>query len=117
MERCYTENNLENLLNYSNSIISRYDLSLKLGAISLLLDFQNIEKFIEEKNIDKDLLFKGRNLSMEECILKDIRDSGIKEENIYSLPLCTHCTEEIKLHSYRKSKGLYGRMFSFVILN
>ena len=54
---------------------------------------------------------------MEECILKDIRDSGIKEENIYSLPLCTHCTEEIKLHSYRKSKGLYGRMFSFVILN
>lgn len=75
------------------------------------------EKFIEEKNINKDLLFKGRNLSMEECILKDIRDSGIKEENIYALPLCTHCTEEIKLHSYRKSKGLYGRMFSFVILN
>ena len=54
---------------------------------------------------------------MEECILKDIRDLGIKEENIYALPLCTHCTEEIKLHSYRKSKGLYGRMFSFVILN
>ena len=49
MEGCNTEKNLENLLNYSNSIISRYDLSLKLGAISLLLDFQNIEKFIEEK--------------------------------------------------------------------
>lgn len=75
------------------------------------------EKFIEEKDIDKDLLFKGRNLSMEECILKNLRDSGVKEENIYSLPLCTHCSEEIKLYSYRKSKGLYGRMFSFVILN
>lgn len=75
------------------------------------------EDFIKEKDIDKDLLFKGRNLSMEECILKNLRDSGIKEENIYSLSLCTHCTEEIKLYSYRKSKGLYGRMFSFVILN
>ena len=49
MEGCYTEKILDNLLNSCNSIISRYDLSLKLGAISLLLDFQNIEKCIEEK--------------------------------------------------------------------
>lgn len=49
MEENYTERCLENLLNSSKSIISRFDLSLKLGAISLLLDFQNIEKHIEEK--------------------------------------------------------------------
>ncbi|MFR5170729.1 MAG: laccase, partial [Clostridium paraputrificum] len=30
--------------------------------------------------------------------------------------LCTYCNEDIKLHSYRKSNGDYGRLFSFVIL-
>lgn len=74
------------------------------------------EKFLKEKVIDEKLLFNGRNLSMEECILKDLRDSGVKEENINSLQLCTHCTNEIKLHSYRSSNGSYGRLFSFVII-
>ena len=35
---------------------------------------------------------------------------------IYTLNLCTYCNEDIKLHSYRKSNGDYGRLFSFVIL-
>lgn len=52
MEENYTKRVLENLLNSSNSIITRYDLSLKLGAISLLLDFQNVEKHIEKKIAD-----------------------------------------------------------------
>lgn len=76
------------------------------------------EKFITEKShISKEKLFKGRNLNMEECILEDLRNSGVKEENIYSIPLCTYCSSEIKLHSYRKSNGLYGRLFAFVVLN
>lgn len=73
------------------------------------------EKFINEKNINKDILFNNRNLSLEECILKDIRDESISEENIYSIDLCTYCSEKVKLHSYRKSNGDYGRLFSFVI--
>ncbi|MBQ6820122.1 MAG: peptidoglycan editing factor PgeF [Clostridium sp.] len=72
--------------------------------------------FIEKTKINKDILFKGRNLSMEECILKDIREFGISENNIYSLKLCTHCTKDIKLFSYRKSSGTYGRLFSFVFI-
>ena len=54
MDKNYTNRVLDNLLNSSSSIITRYDLSLKLGAISLLLDFQNVEKHIEDKiaNID-----------------------------------------------------------------
>lgn len=72
--------------------------------------------FIMEKNINKDKLFLGRNLNMEECILKDLRDCGVIEENINSVQLCTHCCEDVKLHSYRASKGAYGRLFSFVIL-
>lgn len=74
------------------------------------------EKFLEEKDILEEDLFKGRHLNMEECIIKDLRKAGLMEKNINSISLCTHCSEDIKLHSYRKSKGLYGRLFSFIIL-
>lgn len=72
------------------------------------------EKFLEKTKINEDILFRGRNLSLEECILKDIRSFNIKEDNIYTINLCTHCEENIKLFSYRKSIGTYGRLFSFV---
>ncbi|MCF0148381.1 MAG: peptidoglycan editing factor PgeF [Clostridium sp.] len=74
------------------------------------------ESFIEKTKIEESKLFKDRNLNMEECILKDIREFGIKESNIYSLNLCTHCEEELKLYSYRKSVGTYGRLFSFAFI-
>lgn len=72
------------------------------------------EKFLNTTKIDEKKLFNNRNLNLEECILKDAREIGILEENIYSLDLCTHCSQEIKLFSYRKSIGTYGRMFSLV---
>lgn len=71
------------------------------------------EKFINKFNIPSKKLFNGRNLSMELCIEEDLKSIGIKEENIYSLNLCTHCEKENKLFSYRKSNGTYGRLFSF----
>lgn len=76
------------------------------------------DKFIEKKNkIEPSVLFKGKNLNLEACIEKDLKDAGLKEENINSLGLCTYCSKEIKLHSYRKSEGAYGRMFAFIILH
>ncbi|MBE6053204.1 MAG: peptidoglycan editing factor PgeF [Clostridium sartagoforme] len=74
------------------------------------------KSFIERTNIDEDILFKNRNLSMEECILKDLREFGVKENNIYSLNLCTYCENDTKLFSYRKSVGTYGRLFSFAFI-
>lgn len=74
------------------------------------------EKFINSTGIEEGKLFNGRKLSMEECILKDLREIGIKEENIFSLNLCTHCEENIKLHSYRGASGTYGRLFSFAYI-
>lgn len=71
------------------------------------------EKFLDKTKIEEKNLFKDRNLSLEECILKDIREFGILEDNIYSIDLCTHCESNIKLYSYRKSVGTYGRLFSF----
>ena len=74
------------------------------------------KSFIEKTNIDEDILFKNRNLSMEECILKDLREFGVRENNIYSLNLCTYCENDTKLFSYRKSVGTYGRLFSFAFI-
>lgn len=73
--------------------------------------------FLNKTQIEENKLFKERNLSLEECILKDIREFGILEENIYSIDLCTHCEEKLKLYSYRKSVGTYGRLFSFAFIN
>ncbi|MGL5149251.1 MAG: polyphenol oxidase family protein, partial [Clostridium sp.] len=74
------------------------------------------EKFLDETKIKEEVLFKGRNLNLEKVIEKDMKELEIKEENIHYLPLCTYCSNDIKLHSYRKSEGTYGRLFTFVIL-
>lgn len=74
------------------------------------------ERFLEHTGIAEEELFDGRKLNMERCILKDLQESGINEENIYSLNLCTNCENKIKLHSYRASVGTYGRLFSFIFI-
>ncbi|OOM74154.1 laccase domain protein YfiH [Clostridium puniceum] len=74
-------------------------------------------KFIDKKKtIEEEELFNGNNLNLESCILDDLKKAGVKDNNINSLNLCTYCNKEIKLHSYRKSQGSYGRMFAFIIL-
>ncbi|MBE6063212.1 MAG: peptidoglycan editing factor PgeF [Clostridium butyricum] len=76
------------------------------------------EKFINEKrDILKSVLFSERNLNLECCILNDLKKAGVNSENVNVLDLCTYCSDTVKLHSYRKSNGSYGRMFSFIILN
>ena len=74
------------------------------------------QKFIEKKDtINEKELFSENNLNLEACIIDDLRRAGINDFNINSFGLCTYCSSEIKLHSYRKSQGSYGRMFSFII--
>lgn len=74
-------------------------------------------KFIEKKKtINKESLFYENNLNLEACIVDDLKRAGVKDYNINSLNLCTYCSDDIKLHSYRKSQGSYGRMFSFIML-
>jgi YfiH family protein len=75
------------------------------------------QNFIEKKGtINKEELFNENNLNLEACIVDDLRSAGIRDSNINSINLCTYCSDDIKLHSYRKSQGSYGRMFSFIIL-
>lgn len=74
--------------------------------------------FLNKKGtIQKEELFNGNNLNLEACIIDDLKKAGVIEDNINSINLCTYCSDEIKLHSYRKSQGSYGRMFSFVMLS
>jgi len=75
------------------------------------------EKFIEKyPKVDKKELFNGRNLNLEICIEQNLKDAGINFENMFSLEMCTYCSKEVELFSYRKSSGAYGRMFAFVYL-
>ena len=74
------------------------------------------EEFINKKDISEEIMFNGRKLNMEACIEDDAIRFGVNKENIHSLNLCTHCSENIRLFSYRKSKGTYGRMFAFAYI-
>lgn len=73
--------------------------------------------FIEKKNTISEVdLFNENNLNLEICILDNLKTAGVQDQNINSLDLCTYCSNDIKLHSYRRSEGSYGRMFAFIIL-
>ncbi len=75
------------------------------------------DKFEKRKiNINKEKLFQGNNLNLEACIIDDLEKAGVINDNISLLNLCTYCSEDVKLHSYRKSEGSYGRMFAFITL-
>ena len=70
----------------------------------------------KKETIKKSELFNEKNLNLEACIVDDLKRAGVQDYNINSLNLCTYCSDDIKLHSYRKSQGSYGRMFSFIML-
>lgn len=61
-------------------------------------------------------IIRNGKLDLEKCIKKQLTNKGVKTENINSLNLCTFCSDEYELYSYRKCSINYGRMFSFVYL-
>lgn len=74
-----------------------------------------MDHFLEDDLYDSSIRVKDR-LSLENCIIAQLKFQKIKKENIKSLNMCTYCEDEIKLYSYRKSTLRYGRMFSFIYL-
>ena len=74
------------------------------------------EQFINKTNLPEEKIFNGRNLNLEMCIEDDLIKSSVKQENIFTLQLCTYCEKKIKLHSYRRTNGDSGRLFSFVFI-
>ncbi|MDU4889112.1 MAG: peptidoglycan editing factor PgeF [Clostridium sp.] len=60
---------------------------------------------------------EGRNLNLQRCVEIELVKAGIIQENIIAVNLCTYCSEETKLFSYRKEEESKGRLFSFVFAN
>ncbi len=59
---------------------------------------------------DKDI-FVNNNLDLKKCLLYQLKDKGIKDRNINCLDICTSCSSEYKLHSYRKNQKLWQTIF------
>ncbi|MEG2353236.1 MAG: peptidoglycan editing factor PgeF [Clostridium sp.] len=74
--------------------------------------------FKDSDTYKEKLINKNRFLSLSRCIEIQLKNFGLKDENIHDLNLCTYCSEEYNLHSYRKNqdKNIYGRMFSFIYI-
>ena len=54
-------------------------------------------------------------LDLKEAIKIQLKDF-VKSEDILDLNLCTNCSTDIELHSYRRKQENSGRLFSFVYI-
>lgn len=77
----------------------------------------DVESLFSSKDIYNNIpiVNKGK-LNLEKCIVTQLKNAGVKEQNIKCIDICTFCSEDYSLHSYRKQKDMAGRMFSFVYL-
>lgn len=56
-----------------------------------------------------------RMLDLKEAIKIQLKDF-VRSENILDLNLCTNCSTDIELHSYRRKQENSGRLFSFAYI-
>lgn len=75
-----------------------------------------LEKFREKDIYRNTGIIAGNKLSMEQCVIAQCLQKGILKENIMSTGICTYCSNEYKLHSYRRDKISNGRLFSMIFL-
>lgn len=58
----------------------------------------------------------GRMLSLEKCIRVQLELLEVPCYNILSAGICTKCSKEYDMYSYRRDPEVNGRMFSFIIM-
>jgi polyphenol oxidase len=76
---------------------------------------KDVEKLFFSKDIYTDLhIVESGNLNLEKCIIAQLQYSGVPLENIKSSGICTFCSKDFQLYSYRKQKEKCGRLFSFI---
>lgn len=71
-------------------------------------------KFMESDYYKDTDAFQGRKLSMEKCILRQLENQGVHDENIKVTGLCTSCSK-VELYSYRGGEK-DKRLFSFIYI-
>lgn len=64
-----------------------------------------------------EVINSGRYLDLQRCVEIELLKCGVRLENIISTNLCTYCSDDRKLYSYRKKDESEGRLFSFVFAN
>ncbi|ABK61091.1 MULTISPECIES: peptidoglycan editing factor PgeF [Clostridium] len=115
---CIVAKTIDRLIKDYNSEIK--DIKVYIGPHNMKCCYEVSEELIEtfkNKDIYKDTYINdGRNLSLKQCIIKQLNDKGICDDQINKLNMCTYCSKEYSFHSYRKSKEKSGRIFSFIFI-
>lgn len=100
--------------------VSIKDLKIYIGPHNMQCCYEVSEELINEfksfelyKNAN---IAKGRNLSLQNCILTKLYNLGIHKEQVTTLDICTFCSKKYNLYSYRKNENKDGRMFSFIFM-
>jgi polyphenol oxidase len=73
-----------------------------------------VQKFRESDYYKDTDAFQGRKLSMEKCILRQLENQGVHDQNIKVTGLCTSCSN-VELYSYRGGEK-DKRLFSFIYI-
>ena len=87
-----------------------------IGGCCYEVSKELVEQFTSEQIYSNIKINNNNKLDLKECILAQLKQKCIKEENIYATNTCTACNDQFELHSYRFSPNKQGRMFSFVYL-
>jgi len=85
-----------------------------IGRCCYEVSSELIEEFTHEDIYSNIKISNNNKLDLEKCILTQIKERGIKEENIITTNICTSCNKQYELYSYRTGVNKRGRMFSFV---
>ncbi len=76
-----------------------------------------IDTFKGSEIFKGEVISSGRYLDLQRCIEIELLKCGVRLENIIAINLCTYCSDNRKLYSYRKKDESEGRLFSFVFAN
>lgn len=87
-----------------------------IGGCCYEISQELMEEFTREEIYSNIKINNDNKLDLEKCILTQLTQKGIKEENISVTNTCTACNKQYELYSYRFNKNKQGRMFSFVYL-
>jgi len=100
----------------SRAVDIRVYIGPHIGGCCYEVSRELIEEFTSQDIYSNIKISNNNKLDLEKCILAQLCEKGIKEENITTTNTCTACNKQYELYSYRNSDNKQGRMFSFVYL-
>ena len=96
------------------------DIKVIIGPHNKVCCYQVSEELIntfKEHSLFKNhKINEGRNLNLQRCVELELIEAGVLNKNITSLNLCTYCSKDVELYSYRNPEESNGRLLSFVFM-